>query len=132
MLVLRELQATILSNPRVNCAMHHVALGGDLCFPLEPLDLLLTVAVPPVLSLGPPPVPFHMHPSQKQSSHVSGTASNDVMSLDQTQTLGTTPDQTGVLKPKTKTQLQRDHRRRAFDSNCPWSGHEEECIARPW
>ena len=90
------------------------------------------MAVPLVLSLGPPLVPFDMHPSWKQSPHVSGTASNDVMSLDRTKTLGTTPDQTGVPKPKTKAQLQHDHRRCALDSNCPWSGHEEEHIAGPW
>jgi len=130
-LVLRELQATILSNPRINRAMCRVALGGDLHFPLEPLDSLLMVAVPLVPSSGPPPAPFHMHPSWKQSPHVSGTASDDVMSLDWTQTLGTTPDQTGVPKSKTKTQLQHDHHRHALDSNCPWSGHEEECIAGP-
>jgi len=38
MLALRELQATILSNPHVNRAMRHVAQGEDPCFPLEPLD----------------------------------------------------------------------------------------------
>ena len=131
MLALRELQATILFNLCVNCAMRHVVLGGDLCFPLEALDSLLTVAVPWVPSSGPPPVLLHIHPSWKQSPHMSGTASNDVMSLDQTQTLGTTLDQTGVPKPKTKTQLWCDHHRHALDSNCPWSGHEEERIARP-
>ena len=67
MLVLRELQATILSNPHVNHAMCHVAQRRDLCFPLEPLDSLLVVAVPLVPRSGPPPVPFHMQPSQKQS-----------------------------------------------------------------
>ena len=46
MLALRELQATILSNPCVNHAMHHVALRRDLHFSLEPLDSLLMVAVP--------------------------------------------------------------------------------------
>jgi len=132
MLALRELQATILFNPHVNRAMHRVAQGGDLCFPLEPLDSLLTVAVPPVPSSGPPLVPFHTHSSQKQSPHMSGTASDDVMSLDQFQTLGTTPDQTGVPKPKTKMQLWHDCRRCALDSNCPWSGHEEERITGPW
>jgi len=131
MLALHELQATILSNLCVNRAVCHVALGGDLRFPLESLDSLLTVAVPPVPSSGPPPVLFHMHLSRKQSPHMSGTASDDVMSLDQTQTLGTTPDQTGVPKPKTKMQLRCDCHRCALDSNCPWSGHEEECIARP-
>ena len=131
MLVLCKLQATILSNPRVNRAMRHVAQRGDLRFPLKPLDSLLMVAVPLVPSSGPPPVPFHMHPSQKQSPHMSGTASNDIMSLDQSQTLDTTPDQTGVPKPKTKMQLQHDHCRCALDSNCPWSGHEEEHIAGP-
>jgi len=119
MLALQELQATILSNLHVNHAMRCVAQGGDLHFPLEPLDSLLMVAVPPVPSLGPPPVPFYMHPSRKQSPHVSGTASDDIMSLDQSQTLGTTLDQTGVPKPKTKMQLQRDYHRRALDSNCP-------------
>jgi len=49
MLALCKLQATILSNLCVNCAMCHVAQGGDLCFPLEPLDSLLVVAVPPVM-----------------------------------------------------------------------------------
>jgi len=62
---------------------------------------------------------------------MSGTASDDVMSLDWSQTLGTTPDQTGVPKPKTKMQLWHDRHRCALDSNCPWSGHEEECIAGP-
>jgi len=131
MLVLRKLQTTILSNLHVNHAMRHIALEGDLCFSLEPLDSLLTVAVPPVPSSGPPLVLFHTHPSWKQSSHMSGTASDDVMSLDWTQTLGTTPDQTGVPKPKTKTQLRCDCHRCTLDSNCPWSGHEEERIARP-
>ena len=132
MLALCKLQATILSNLCASRAMHHVALGGDLHFPLEPLDSLLMVAVPPVLSSGPPPVPFHTHPSWKQSPYISGTASNDVMSLDQTQTLGTTPDQTGVPKPKTKTQLWHDCHRCALDSNCPQSGHKEEHITRLW
>jgi len=132
MLALRELQATILSNLHVNCAMCHVAQEEDLCFPLEPLDSLLAVAVPLVPRSGPPPVLFHTYPSQKQSSHVSGTASDDVMSLDQIQTLGTAPDKSGAPKPKTKTQLQRDRHQHALDSNCPWSGHEEERIARPW
>jgi len=111
--------------------MHHVAQRRDLCFPLEPFDSLLVVAVPPVLSSGPPPVPFHMHLSQKQSLHVSGTASNDIMSPDQTQTLGTTPDQFGVPKPKTKMQLRCDRCGHALDSNCLQSGHEEKCIAGP-
>ena len=62
---------------------------------------------------------------------MSGTASNDVISLDWTQTPGTTLDQSSVPKPKTKVQLWRDRRRRALDSNCPWSGHEEEHIAGP-
>jgi len=131
-LALHELQATILSNPCVNHAICHVAQGGDLCFPLEPLDSLLSVAMPPVLSSGPSPVQFHMHPSQKQSTHVGGTASNDVMSLDWTQTLGTALDQSGVPKPRTKTQLWCDHHWCALDSNCLQSGHEEECIAGPW
>jgi len=73
----------------------------------------------PAPSLGPPPVPFYTHPSQKQSPHVSGTASNSVMSPDQTQTLGIAPDQSDVPKPKTKMQLQHNHRWRALDSNCP-------------
>ena len=132
MLALCELQTTILSNPCVNHAMCHVAQGGDLCFPLEPLNSLLVMAVPPVLSSGPPPVPFYMHLSWKQSLHVSGTASDDVMSPDRTQTLGTAPDQSGVPKPKTKTQLRHDHHWRTLDSNCPWSRHEEERIAGPW
>jgi len=131
MLVLRKLQATILSNPCVNHAMCHVAQSRDLYFPLEPLDSLLTVAVPPVPSSGPPLVLFHTYLSQKQSPHVSGTASDDIMSLDQTQTLGTIPDQTGVSKPKTKMQLRCDHHWHALDSNCPWSRYKEECIARP-
>jgi len=132
MLALRKLQATILSNLHVNCAMRRVALGGDLRFPLEPLDSLLTVAVPLVLSSGPPPVLFYTHLSWKQSPYMSGTASDDVMSLDWIQTLGTTPDQTGVPKSKTKTQLWCDCHRHTLDSNCSWSGHKEECIAGPW
>ena len=132
MLVLHELQATILSNPHVNRAMCCVALEEDLRFPLEPLDSLLTVAVPPVPSSGPPPVPFHTYPSWKQFLHMSGTTSDDVMSLDRSQTLGTTLDQTGVPKPKSKMQLWHDHHRRTLDSNCPWSGHEEEHITGPW
>jgi len=132
MLVLRELQATILSNLHVNRAMRHVAQRRDLHFPLEPLDSLLAVAVLLVLRSDPPPFLFHMHPSWKQSSHVSGTACDDIMSLDQIQTLGTAPDQSGTPKPKTKTQLRCDYRQCTLDSNCPWSGHEEECIARSW
>jgi len=93
MLALRELQAIILSNPHINHAICCVVHEGDLCFPLEPLDSLLIVAVSPVLRLGPPPVPFYIHPSRKQSPHMSGTASDDVMSLDRIQTLGTAPDQ---------------------------------------
>jgi len=119
MLALRELQATILSNLHVNCAMHRVAQGEDLHFPLESLDSLLAVAVPPAPRSGPPPVPFYMHPSRKQSPHMSGTASDDVMSLDQIQTLGTAPDQSGAPKPKTQTQLWRDRHWRALDSICP-------------
>jgi len=67
MLVLCELQATILSNLCVNRAIHYIAQGGDLCFSLEPLDSLLVVAVPPVPSSGPPLVPFHTYLSWKQS-----------------------------------------------------------------
>jgi len=118
-LVLQELQATILSNPHVNRAMCHVAQRRDLCFPLEPLDSLLVVAVPPVPRSGPLPVPFYMHPSRTQSPHVSETASDDVMSLDQLQTLGTAPDQSGAPKPKTKMQLWHDCHQCALDSSCP-------------
>ena len=128
MLALQELQATILSNLHVNHAMHYVAQEGDLCFPLEPLDSLLAV----VPRLDPPPVLFHTHLSWKQSPHVSGTASNDVMSLDWMQTLGTALDQSDAPKSKTKMQLRHDHRRHALDSNCPWSGHKEKRITGPW
>ena len=132
MLALREPQATILSNPHINCAMCCIAQGGDLHFPLEPLDSLLAVAVPLVLRSGPPPVLFYMHLSQKQSPHMSGIASNDIMSPDWIQTLGTALDQSGAPKPKTKTQLQHDRRWHTLDTNCPWSRHKEECIAGPW
>ena len=131
MLVLCELQATILSNLHVNRTMCRVAQGGDLRFPLEPLDSLLVVAVPLAPSSDPLLVLFHTHPSWKQSSHVSGTASDDVMSPDWAQTLDTTPDQSGVPKPKTKMQLQCDRHWCALDSNCPQRGHKEEHITRP-
>jgi len=118
-IALRELQATILSTLHKNRAMHRVAQGGDLHFPLEPLDSLLAVAVPPVPRSGPPPVLFYMHPSQKQSPHVSGTASDDVMSLDRMQTLGTLLDQSDAPKPETEMQLRHDCCWRALDSNFP-------------
>jgi hypothetical protein len=118
MVALWELQATILSNPRVNRIMRRVAYGGDICFPLDPNDSLsVPEAVPLAPRSGPPPVPFHSRPPQMQSPHVSGKASDDVTSLDRTQTLGTTPDQmSGVPKPKTKSQLRRDRRRRVLDT----------------
>ena len=118
MLALWELQATILSNPHINQSIWCVTQGGDPRFPLDPIDSPLNpVAVPSAPSPGPPVVPFHLRPSRLLSPHVSGIASNDVMSLDWTQTLGTTPDQpAGIQKPKTKTQLRHDHRRCTLDT----------------
>jgi len=107
MLALWELQATILSNPHINQSMWRATQGRDPCFPLDPIDSPLNpVAVPLAPSPGPPAVPFHLRLSWLPSPHVSGIASDDVTSLDWTQTLGTTLDQpASVQKPKTKTQL---------------------------
>jgi len=133
MLALWKLQATILFNPHVNQFMWQVTQGGDPRFPLDSIDPPLNLmAVPSAPSLGPPAVPFHSHPSRLPSPHVSGIASDDVTSLDRTQTLGTTPDQpAGVQNLKQRCSFGVTVKDALLILNQPQSGHEEERIAGP-